>query len=84
MAGLGRGSTVFAANGYDQLTSETSTASTWFAVKAVNNATATVTIINAQGDSSTALVIANGDIIYVTATSIQVTSGIVHAYRSQA
>ena len=51
-----------------------------YAIKAVNNATATVTIINSQGDNSTGLIIASGDVLPVTATSVNCTSGKVHAY----
>ena len=69
----------FGDNGYNELTSGT-TAGSWYAIKAVNNASATVSITNRQGDNSTGLVIANGDIIYVTATSITVTDGTIHAY----
>lgn len=69
----------FGDNGYDELTSGT-TAGSWYAIKAVNNASATVSVTNRQGDNSSSLVIANGDIIYVTATSITVTDGTIHAY----
>lgn len=69
----------FGDNGYNELTSGT-TAGSWYAIKAVDNASATVTVVNRQGDGSTGLVIASGDVIYVTATSITVTDGKVHAY----
>lgn len=69
----------FGDNGYNELTSGT-TAGQWYAIKAVNNASATVSVTNRQGSNSSGLVIANGDIIYVTATSITVTDGTIHAY----
>lgn len=69
----------FGDNGYNELTSGT-TAGSWYAIKAVDNASATVTVVNRQGDGSTGLVIASGDVIYVTAKSITVTDGKVHAY----
>lgn len=72
---------VFGGNGYDELTSANGvTSGEWFAIKAVDNASAVVNVVNRQGDDSNSLTIANTDIIYVTATSIEVTSGKVHAY----
>jgi len=73
------GKTSFADKGYNQLSSGTTTGR-WFAIKAVNGTNAVVTILNAQGDDSTSLTIISGDTIPVTATSIAVASGTIHAY----
>lgn len=68
--------------GYKELTSASGayTAKRVYAIQAVDNASATVTIINAQGDNSTGLVIGAGQVIYTTATSVTVSSGKVLAY----
>jgi len=71
--------TSFGDKGYNELTTGTTTGR-WFAIKAVNGANAVVTILNAQGDDSTSLTIVSGDTVPVTATSIEVTSGTIHAY----
>ncbi len=73
------GKTAFGDKGYNELTSGT-TAGSWYAIKAVNGASANVDVTNRQGDSSTSLLILAGDIVYVTATSITVNSGTIHAY----
>ena len=71
----------FGGNGYRQLTSADGVVTVEiYAIKAVDNAPAVVNVTNRQGDSSTALTIANSDQIYVTATQVEVTSGTVHAY----
>lgn len=75
---------IFGRYGYNELaTSATANTGSWYAIKAVNGADATVTVANAQGDSSTSLTITSGDIIYVTASSITVSSGTVHAYKNK-
>lgn len=73
------GKTAFGDNGYDELTSGT-TAGSWYAIKAVNGANAVIDVTNRQGDDSSSLTILAGDVIYVTATSITVNSGTIHAY----
>ena len=78
---MGSQKSQFGDKGYNQLSTGT-TEGEWYAIQAVNNASATVTIVNRQGDSSTGLVIGSGQVIYVTATSITVTDGMVHAYKS--
>ena len=78
---MGSQKSQFGDKGYSELSSGT-TEGEWYAIQAVNNASATVTIVNRQGDSSTGLVIGSGQVIYVTATSITVTDGMVHAYKS--
>lgn len=71
----------FGGNGYNELTSaDGATSGEWYAIKAVNNNPAVVTIQNRQGDDSTSLTIANTDVIMVTATQITVVSGTIHAY----
>lgn len=75
---------IFGRYGYDELaTSATANEGSWYAIKAVGGADATVSVTNAQGDNSTSLTIASGDVIYVTASSITVSSGTVHAYRNK-
>ena len=75
------GKTAFADKGYKQLTSsDGATAGNFYGIKAVNGANATVNVINKAGDDSTGLVIASGDIIYVTASQVTVTDGTVHCY----
>lgn len=73
------GKTAFGDKGYNELTTGT-TAGEWYAVKAVNGTDANVDIVNRQGDDSTGLTILAGDTIYVTASSITVNSGTIHAY----
>jgi len=53
----------------------------WYAIQVVGNATATVACTNVQGDNMAATVLADGQVIYVTASEIVVTDGTVHAYR---
>ena len=78
---MGASKDVFGGNGYDELTSASgATSGEWYAIKAVNNASATVNITNRQGDDSSGLVVASTDIVYVTATNIEVTDGTIHAY----
>lgn len=73
---------IFGRYGYDELTtSATANTGQWYAIKAVNGADATVTVVNTIGDNSTSLTIPSGDEIYVNAASITVSSGTVHAYR---
>lgn len=74
------GKTAFGDKGYDELSSGT-TAGSWYAIKAVDGADAEVDVINRQGSNSSSLTIVSGDVIYVTATSITVNSGKVHAYK---
>jgi len=74
---------IFGDNGYDEITTGPLTGNQWYAIKAVDGGDAEVDIINAQGDSSTGLTIVSGDVIYVTATSITVNSGVVHAYKKK-
>ena len=78
---MGSQKSQFGDKGYSELSSGT-TEGEWYAIQAVNNASATVTVINRQGDSSTDRIIGPGQVLYVTATSITVTDGIVHAYKS--
>lgn len=74
--------TIFGDLGYKEIVGgDGATIGYFFAVKAVNGADAVVaTITNKQGDSSSAITIVSGDILYVTASSITVTSGTIHAY----
>lgn len=73
------GKTAFGDKGYNELSSGT-TAGRWYAIKAVGGANANVDVTNAQGDDSSSLTILAGDVIYVTATSITINSGTIHAY----
>ena len=68
--------------GYKELTAASGayTDKRVYAIQAVDNASATVTIVNAQGDNSTGLVIGSGQVIFPTATSVTVTDGKVLAY----
>lgn len=80
---MGANKSNFGDKGYKELTSaDGATAGDYYAIKAVNGADAGVDVTNRQGDNSTGLTIASGDIIYVTATSITVNSGTVHAYNA--
>ena len=71
--------TNFGDKGYKEATTGTLSGE-FYAIKAVGGGDAGVDVINRQGDSSSGLTIQAGDIIYVTATSITVNSGIIHAY----
>jgi len=71
----------FGSKGYRELESgDGATSGNFFAIKAVGGADAVVAVTNRQGDDSSALLISSGDVIFVTATSVTVASGKVHAY----
>jgi len=74
---------IFGRYGYDEITTSDGNSGSWFAIKAVGGADAEVDITNTQGDSSTALTIISGDVIYCSASSIDVNSGTIHAYRNK-
>ena len=75
---------IFGRYGYNEYTSSaTANTGNWYAIKAVNGADAVVTVVNKAGDNSTSLTISSGDVIYVTASSITVSSGTIHAYIAQ-